>query len=267
MKVLIIAATFGSVLIAASVARAQSTASITADNAYMFNSGDGDSMNPSPTVVVNVVAMQIHSCDGGPEFIADIPLGNYLYIAAWSDSSVRQGVLAQFLTPSFEPIYSGDPRWEVCATGVPGGYPASPSPETVNAQIEECNLGTDGDTYSQGWVDFGGGPSGTVGALEIGETNASDSGTFSTACPKPPNTSDNSISTAAEWMWYNPDGRLDPFVVPTPPGEFLIFRLNRAGSYKTVPTLSEWGMILLVVSMLTSSLFLMRRSKSPEFPR
>jgi hypothetical protein len=220
---------------------------------------------------VNLLAGEIHSCTGGPEFYADIPAGPYLYIAAWSDSSVRQGVLAQFLTPSFPPIYSGDPRWEVCATGVSGGYPGSPSPATVNAQIAQCNLGTMGTTYSKGWVDFAGGPLGTVGTLAIGESNADDSGmpgtTFSGACPNPPNTSDNSISTAAEWMWYNPDGRLDPFVVPTPPGEFLIFRLNRTGSYKMVPTLSEWGTILLVVSMLASSLLVMRRSNRPDFSR
>ena len=265
MKMLIIATTLSSVLIAASVSRAASNVSITADNAYMVNSGDSEGMNPAPMAVYNTTAEEIHSCSTGPEFYADIPVGEYLYIAAWSDSLVRQGVLAQFLTPSFDPIYSGDPRWEVCATGVSGG----PDPDTVNAQIAECNLGTGGTTYSQGWVDFGGGPTGTVGTLAFGEPNLDDSGMpgFPGACPNPPNASANSISIDAVWMWYNPDGRLDPFIDPKPPGEFLIFRLNRAGSYKSVPTLSEWGKILLVVSMLTSSLLLIRRSNRPDFPR
>jgi hypothetical protein len=43
--------------------------------------------------------------------------GDVLYIAAWSDDRVAQGVLAEFHSESMGTILSGDPRWQVFATG------------------------------------------------------------------------------------------------------------------------------------------------------
>jgi hypothetical protein len=44
--------------------------------------------------------------------------GDFLYIAAWSDDRVAQGVLAEFHLDGFGAILSGDSRWRVYASGV-----------------------------------------------------------------------------------------------------------------------------------------------------
>lgn len=47
--------------------------------------------------------------------------GDFLYIAAWSDDLVAQGVLAEFHADSIGTMLSGDARWQVFASGINRG--------------------------------------------------------------------------------------------------------------------------------------------------
>lgn len=196
------------------------TATITADNAYRLAYGTGSSITNFFANVENTTAAQILSCSG-PEIYPNIPYvaNGYLYIAAYSDKGVSQGVLAQFVSGS-KTSYTGSTAWQVYATGMnfdlgSGG----PSVATINAQIAIANAGTGVGNSSHGWVGLNGGPTGAgyVGKLAIGEDNSSSSGTFPQVCP-------TAIGTPTKWMWYNAAGVANPFTGFVP-GEFLIFRL------------------------------------------
>ncbi len=137
----------------------------------------------------------------------------YIYIAAWSDDSVAQGLLADLLLDS-EHVLSGDPSWQVFATGIDldDGAPP-PAIGTMMTQIALAN--------STGWetpyvgVANGGGPWGAVA----------------------------NVDTAAKWMWYSqtgantlqPGGNYD---------EFLIFR--RAIPEPSTLSLLAVGILALV---------------------
>lgn len=51
----------------------------------------------------------------------ELEAGDFFYIAAWSDDRVAQGVLAEFHSDSIGTILSGDPRWQVFASGINRG--------------------------------------------------------------------------------------------------------------------------------------------------
>lgn len=151
--------------------------------------------------------------------------GSYLYVVAWSDESVTQGVLGRFETAdgTGEVIQTGDDGWEICATGMnydigSGG----PTVEVINAQITACNAGT---TPSGGWL-------GTTPdqnrALVMGEANeAGSAGDFRAVCVDP--TRGDSVPTEAKWMWYDDDvtDSRSAFISDGDPhDEFLIFRLG-----------------------------------------
>lgn len=217
---------------------------ITADNAYAFGYGTEDEMTSYFGGVEATLAGQIFNCVGGPEEYlvpAEDAAAEYLYIVAYGDQSVTQGVLGQFRrladrpdgTPG-EVIYTGDPNWEVCATGVDynTGDP-TPTQDTVNEQIALCNMGnTDPATTSQGWVDDMGT---ALGALAAGETND----TPYAGGPQPGNefplVCQMLIDPEARWMWFNwdPDAIVwpaqSPFLYPggggNPMHDFMIFRL------------------------------------------
>jgi hypothetical protein len=131
-------------------------------------------------------------------------------------------------------IYTGDPAFEVCATGdnySPGS--GGPDLDTINAAIVECNDGDgmDPGTSSMGWVDWVGT---TYGALAVGEDNTTpyDGGPqigneFPVVCS-------DLMDADAHWMWFNwdPDTMVwpdqSPFMWPggtNPDHQFLLFRL------------------------------------------
>lgn len=222
---------------------------ITADNAYGFGYGDEASMANYFGGIENNTAGEIFLCSNGPESYtvpaADANAGKFLYIVAYADSAVTQGVIGQFKrdTEQSPAVYTGQGEWEVCATGQnysPGS--GGPAIQVINEQIALCNsASTDPGTTSVGWVDIdGNSASGNgVGALAVGEDNTTDRTTptpgneFPIVCSS--NTNENGIDDEARWMWYNWDPAniqwptQSPFMWPggtNPDKQFLIFRLR-----------------------------------------
>lgn len=121
--------------------------------------------------------------------------GEYIYIAAWSDNSVAQGLLAQLVMES-ETILSGDARWEVMSTGIDlntgASHPTSGDIESWVSLAESNNL----------WE-----------APHVGGANGIQPwGVIA------------GITTDANWMWRGIESG-DPLSGGANHGEFLIFRI------------------------------------------
>lgn len=212
----------------------------TADNAYSFGYGTDDGLEEFFGGVEAITAGQIFNCGEGPELYL-VPaehaaFATWLYVIAYADSSVTQGVLGQFQRIDDESegalVHTGDPGWEVCATGV-DYQPGSGGPDlaTINAFIEDCNDGAlDPATTSVGWVDHVGTQ---YGAVAVGEDNTTPynggpqaGNEFPLVCPA-------DMAPEARWMWFNWDPQhivwpaQSPFLWPggvNPDHQFLIFR-------------------------------------------
>lgn len=193
---------------------------ITADNAYSFGYGDVNGITNFTQGSRAQTAGQIFNCGEGPEAYtvpaADAPASAYLYIVTWDDLAVTQGVLGQFRRGDATPVYTGDPEFDVCATGVDmQASQTGPTQAEINAQISLCNSGFGNPaTTSAGWVNAAGPVTASgIGTLAIGEANDTVAGgTFPPTCPTgvaPPGTA--SIDPEAHWMWYQPGGVADPF--------------------------------------------------------
>ena len=193
---------------------------ITADNAYSFGYGDINGITNFTQGSRAQTAGQIFNCGEGPEAYkvpaADAPPTAYLYIVTWDDLAVTQGVLGQFRRGLGTPLYTGDPLFQACGTGINmQGSQMGPTQNDINAQIAICNGGTgDKTTTSAGWVNLAGAVTpGAIGNLAVGETNDSvPGGSFPPTCvtgSAPPNTA--SIDPEAHWMWYQPGGIANPF--------------------------------------------------------
>jgi len=121
---------------------------------------------------------------------------NTLYIAAWSDDAVAQGLLAQ-LTADGLPLHSGDARWEVFTTGVDldTGAP-HPSAGTITGFVNTANTG---GLWASPFIGGNNGiaPWGTVPG----------------------------ITSDARWMWANVAGDANPLIGGSAAGEMLIFRV------------------------------------------
>ncbi len=213
---------------------------ITADNAYSFGYGDVDGISNFTQGQRATTAAQIFSCPlgVGPEAYtvpaASAPDGAYLYIVAWDDLEVTQGVIGQFSRDTGT-VYTGDSRFEVCATGL--DYSTGPNATTgptldvINAQIAQCNTGTGSPTTtSMGWVNSTGATtSGAVGKLAIGEANDDNAGTFQLVCQ--PTGTTQGVSAAAQWMWYDPqDGQPGDAFHATGVNRFKAFLIFRLGA-------------------------------------
>ena len=213
---------------------------ITADNAYSFGYGTSTSITHFTQGQRAQTAGQIFNCPigEGPEVYtvpeADAPDGAFLYIVTWDDLSVTQGVLGQF-TRDQGTLYTGDPRFQVCATGIdfstgPNAL-VGPTQAEINAQIAICNAGSgDAATTSKGWVNSAGAVTpGATGNLAIGEANdAAAGGTFPPTCA--PTMTTKGIDVASKWMWYTPGNVADAFhsTGSNTFKAYLIFRLGVA---------------------------------------
>ncbi len=194
---------------------------ITADNAYSFGYGDSTGITHFTQGTRAQTSGEIFNCGEGPEAYlvpaADAPPSAYLYIVTWDDLEVTQGVLGQFVRVGGNPLYTGDPKFEVCATGIDLSQSTTgPSQTDINTQIGICNAGSgDHSTTSGGWVNGAGAVTpGAVGSLAVGEANdATPGGTFPPACVTGSGTpaGDPTIDAASHWMWYQPGGIADPF--------------------------------------------------------
>lgn len=211
---------------------------ITADNAYGFAYGTEDNISMYWGGIENTTAGQIFNCGEGPELYvvpaAEADNASFLYIIAWADSAVTQGVLARFRRKDGggvfgEDVFTGTEGWEVCATGLdyqPGN--GGPPLATINEYIGKCNASAlDPNTSSVGWVDHIGTQ---YGAVAFGEDNTTpyDGGPkagneFPLVCP-------NVMPAEARWMWFNwdPPNVQSAFLWPggggNPDHQFLIFR-------------------------------------------
>ena len=121
--------------------------------------------------------------------------GDYIYIAAWSDDAVAQGLLADF-TINGEKFFTGDDRWEVYATGVDidtGG--AAPDVGLMGEHLLRAN--------DRGWsTPFVGGHNGVAPWRTIGN-----------------------VSELARWTWAEqPEPGMDTINGGADYDEFLIFR-------------------------------------------
>lgn len=203
---------------------------LTADNAYAVGLGSRSQLRVLQPAVSNCLfASQIFSCFEGPEVwtFSGVQPDDYLYVVAWSDTTGTQGLLGQARMGPLPVVTTGDPRWEVYATGQ--DYPCnSPGPgiEGVNARIQEANLalGAPGAT-SIGWVDRTARPA-REGTLVVGESNADPAGTFPLVC-QPSSGLANGILARARWIWYRRDDVTNPFsaLFGGDQREYLIFRL------------------------------------------
>lgn len=137
--------------------------------------------------------------------------GDFLYIAAWSDDAVAQGVLAEFFVPSLGTIRSGDPRWQVFATGLNRGD-GDPHP-AANEIAAHVGFADSNDLWEIPYV---------------GETNGVQPWGFIAG-----------ISGEAEWMWRDSDSVSDPLRGGFGQGEMLIFRTA------TPPVPAPGGAIML----------------------
>jgi len=138
-----------------------------------------------------------------PETFAFSTDDEYLYITAWSDHGIQQGLLFD-LEMNEIPIFSGESAWEVYATGhtldrslcYPGYMPAT---SAVSSHIGVANTNDD-------WVPV------TVGGPNDGSFHWGKWGF---------------IDTDARWIWYD-SGTQPGSNAPFEPGhdhdEFLIFR-------------------------------------------
>ena len=209
---------------------------ITADNAYAFGFGFADRVTKLNGRPKTVVAGDIFNCPigVGPEAYdipaAEAPESSYLYIVAWADDAVTEGVLGQF-ERSGTPLYTGDANWQVCATGQfydPGPAGGGPTLDVVNQELARCNTAAGSPaTSSAGWVSTTGAVTpGAIGNLAVGEDNSSPDGDFPIVCQKDA-MGQRGIDSGARWMWYSPDGK-SPFRYTggkNPTRTFLIFRL------------------------------------------
>ncbi len=122
--------------------------------------------------------------------------GEYLYIAAWSDDSVAQGVLAEFHSDSLGTILSGDPRWEVYGTEINRGD-GDPHP----AALEIAGHVTFADAHGL-WTN-----------PYIGNPNGDQPWGFIAG-----------VSGDARWMWKASNESVDPIHGGSGANEMLIFR-------------------------------------------
>jgi hypothetical protein len=119
-----------------------------------------------------------------------------IYVAAWSDDNVAQGVLAQLLIED-EMLLSGDPAWQVFRTDL-GGDDGDPPPTTaeIAEQIALANAGLAWEAVAVGGTN-GVSPWGTIAGIDLD----------------------------AHWMWATAcdGGSFDP---GADHGEYLIFRIT-----------------------------------------
>lgn len=181
---------------AGSVAHAdQFNASITADNHYalytssggVFTYLGGNETGSSGTEgSYNWSAAELYS------FHAD----EYIYIAAWSDDSTAQGVLAELNSAVRGPILSGDSRWQVYATNTHrGDGDPHPGADDIEGFVAAANLANAWETPFTG-ASNGAQPWGMI----------------------------EDISSQAAWMWRNDANDIDPTIGAPAHTEMLVFR-------------------------------------------
>ncbi len=215
---------------------------VTADNSYRFGFGDALGLRSTFGAAEATTACEIFCCSTpcttsaecagvacGPLGACEDDLGaevyvvpegavtgaDFLYVIAWSDDSVTQGLMVDVRDPSGRVLSrSGDRGWSVCATG--RDYDRDgPGDDEVAEWLARCDRA---DTPSGGWV---GSESVNPPRLAVGERNDGDDGEFPIVCGAPGSSDSPTPETA--WVWFD-GGSGPPFTTPQP--EFLLFRVS-----------------------------------------
>lgn len=172
-------------------------ATVTADNHYAlytsfgaeFGYLGGNETGPGGTVgAYNWSAAEDYAVEAG----------EYLYIAAWSDDRVAQGVLGSFYTDALGAFHSGDSRWRVYATNINRG---NGDPHPLASEIRDHAAYADGNALWETVVT--GGRNGVAPWRTIA-----------------------GVDSQAEWMWRGGDGSGDPLRSDAGAGEMLLFRMQ-----------------------------------------
>lgn len=170
------------------------TTTFTADNHYaifsragsVFTFEGGNELGPSGSVGA-------YNWSNAETFSFDAT--GYLYIAAWSDKSVAQGLIGQLQTSS-ETILSGDSRWQVYSTGLDrGDWSPYPTVGEMSSYVATADTG------------------GLWEAPHVGGSNGIS-----------PWGSIADVPGDARWMW-RATGESDPLQGGANHGEMLIFRI------------------------------------------
>ncbi|MBY0308033.1 MAG: hypothetical protein K2Q09_04750 [Phycisphaerales bacterium] len=185
------------VLIAASAQADVISGLVTADNHYALYAGDG-----TTAALIGRNEMGAGGAPGTynwsrPESWA-FNAQAFLYIVAWSDDSVAQGVLAQLTNIDTGDTYnSGDPRWQVYATFTQrGDGSAEPSVGELMSYVLTADAGDLWQTPVTGGLN-GVNPWGTVPG----------------------------IGGDVRWMWVANPGQSNALIGGSGYGETLVFRM------------------------------------------
>ncbi|MFT3686679.1 MAG: hypothetical protein QM783_17460 [Phycisphaerales bacterium] len=171
------------------------SAKITADNHYALYTGDNSS--------VTLVGRNEMGSGGNPGTYNwsepedySFNSGAFIYIVAWSDDSVAQGLMAQ-ITGLTDTYHSGDSRWQVYPTFISRG---DGDAEPDAAELIGHLTNADANNLWQN-IAVGGGNGMSPWGLIPG------------------------IGEAPRWMWVNNPEQVDPFNGGSGYGETLVFRM------------------------------------------
>jgi len=196
------------------------TANVTCDNDFALYVGD---CCVATTFIGNNSCDVLNSCIRagkqftiGPGGMPAVSLtgSGYIYIVAWSDAFVAQGLLASFQVLPHAPILSGDHLWQVYATNVT--FPSSPGSKKFTKFLnKQLDIACSGNLWTAPAVG---------GTNQTGNMVPGGSGTSL----EPVGVS--IIAGAAKWMWFQSGmsscaGPDSPFAPGCNHNEFLIFRL------------------------------------------
>jgi hypothetical protein len=122
-----------------------------------------------------------------------------IYIAAWSDDAVAQGLLAEIDLGGGQYLRSGDAAWQVHCTYIDlddnAAYPTAVSVDAQEALADANNLWMTPDTYGGNAPSTS--PWGAIGG----------------------------ISSSATWMWANPNSNVSAFTGGANHNEWQLFRI------------------------------------------
>ena len=176
---------------------------LTVDNVYAIYSGNETSIYDFHGTASNTSASQISNPETYNFTVDD---GDIIYVAAWSDDGIAQGLLAEFNIDGTI-LTTANSQWEVMATGIDLDI-GDPAP-TMAELTTQINLANAGSVPSGGWVNA------TLG--DINDIHWSTSGSVHVPA----------MASTLQWAWYTQTGYTgDAFTPGYNHDEYLVFRLE-----------------------------------------
>ncbi len=174
------------------------TGAITADNHYALYSNAGGSVS-----LIGGNELGASGSTGGYNWshaeTFTFNAGDTIYIAAWSDKAVAQGLLGEFNLGGGQWLRTGDAAWQVVSTGIALGNGSPwPAASEIAAQVAAADA-------ANSWLNPFVWSNNSPGTSPWGMVSE--------------------ISTDAHWVWANPDNRANPLIGGFDADEYLIFRI------------------------------------------